>query len=304
MSEFIDANRAITYAQEASLGLPGSIKQVADFLLAEGTGITQMTMAQIAARAYTSKPTLVRFAKQAGYAGWKDYRHDFIVAMTELEAARTREAEVDVNTPFGAGATSDEVITSLARIQQLAAAEVVETLDRDALARAADILLSSHDLVHFGVMHNYLWGKVFASNLSLIGLLCRTPQSETEAAAVASHLSRGDSVIVTSYSGGLAHVPMAFVPALKERGVSIVAVTNSHHSPLALIADEVLAYAPHEHFHAKIADFYSGACTQLILNSLYAACYARRFEVSRTSRRGVIEGVTAVAPADFGHMDD
>ena len=93
-------SRTITYAQEASLGLPGSIKQVADFLLAEGTGIEQMTMAQIAARAYTSKPTLVRFAKQAGYAGWKDYRHDFLIAMEKLEEQQTRQHAVEVNVPF------------------------------------------------------------------------------------------------------------------------------------------------------------------------------------------------------------
>lgn len=298
------SQHALDFAHEASLGLPGSIKQVADFLLSEGTGIEQLTMREIAARAYTSKPTLVRFAKQAGYAGWKDYRRDFLVAMGAEEERLARQREVDVNTPFGPNATADEVVGSLARIQRLAVTEMEESLDRDALARAADILLSSHDLVHFGVMHNYQLGKIFASNLSLIGLLCRTPQTNAEAASIANHLSREDCVVVTSYSGGLEHIPMAFVPMLRERGVSVIAVTNSRHSPLALIADVALTYTPLEHFHAKIADFYSGACTQFILNSLYAACYARRFEQSRASRRGVIEGVSAIAPADFGHMDD
>lgn len=298
------SQHALDFAHEASLGLPGSIKQVADFLLSEGTGIEQLTMREIAARAYTSKPTLVRFAKQAGYAGWKDYRRDFLAAVGAQEERLARQQEVDVNTPFGPNASSDEIITSLTRIQRLAATEVEKSLDRDALARAADILLSAHDLVHFGVMHNYQLGKIFASNLSLIGLLCRAPQTDAEAAAIANRLSRGDCVVVTSYSGGLAHVPMAFVPALKERGVSVIAITNARNSPLALIADEVLAYTPLEHFHAKIADFYSGACTQLILNSLYAACYAQQFEQSRTNRRGIIEGVSAMAPADFGHMDD
>lgn len=295
---------ALAFAHEASRGLPGSIKQVADFLLSEGTGIEQLTMREIAARAYTSKPTLVRFAKQAGYAGWKDYRRDFLEAMALQEQQLARQREVDVNAPFGPDATSDEVIRSLARIQRLAATEVEETLDRDALAQAAGTLLAAHDLAYFGVMHNYQLGKVFASNLALIGRLCRTPHADDEAASVASLFGRGDCVVVASYSGGLAHVPMAFAPQLKERGVSIVAVTNAQHSPLAQIADHVLAYPPLEHFHAKIADFYSGACTQLVLNALYAACYARHFEQSRASRRTVIEGVSPLAPPDFGHMDD
>ena len=74
-------NKALRYAHEASLGMPSSIKDVADFLLSEGTGIADLTMAQVATSVYTSKPTLVRFAKRAGYTGWKDYRHDFLLAM-------------------------------------------------------------------------------------------------------------------------------------------------------------------------------------------------------------------------------
>lgn len=298
------SQRALDFAREASLGLPGSIKQVADFLLSEGTGIEQLTMREIASRAYTSKPTLVRFAKQAGYAGWKDYRHDFLIAMRAQEEQLARQWDVDVNAPFGPDASAEEVVSSLVRIERLAVAEVERALDRDALGRAADILLSARDIVHYGAMHNYHLGKIFASNLSLIGLLCRAPQTYAESAAVANHLAKGDCVVVTSYSGGLSHGPMAFVPGLKERGVSVIAVTNARNSPLALIADEVLAYAPIEHFHAKIGDFYSGTCTQLILNSLYGACYARQFGQSRTNRRSVIEGVSEMAPPDFGHMDD
>lgn len=297
-------NRTVAFAHEASLGLPGSIKQVADYLLAEGTGIAQMTMAQIAARAYTSKPTLVRFAKQAGYAGWKDFRRDFLVAAEELEAQQALEQEVDVNTPFGPGAPTSDVADSIVRIQRLATREVEQTLDRAALGRAADIILGAHDVVHFGAMQNYQRGKIFASNLSLMGVLCRTPREDHESGAVAHHLAKGDCVVVSSYSGGLAHGPMVFVPKLKERGVSIIAVTNSEHSPLADIADCALTYPPLEHFHAKIAAFYSGACTQLILDALYACCYAQRFDEGRGSRRGIIEDMLDVVPSDFGHMDD
>ena len=297
-------SRTITYAQEASLGLPGSIKQVADFLLAEGTGIEQMTMAQIAARAYTSKPTLVRFAKQAGYAGWKDYRHDFIIAMSELEAKRAREVDVDVNTPFGPGASADEIVHSLGRIQRLAISEIELSLDRDELARAADAILGAHDVAHFGVMHNYQRGKVFASNLSLMGILCRTPTPDDEARPLAHHMTAGDCAIFTSYSGGLSHTPMVFVPMLKERGVTIVAVTNSRRSPLGDLADHTLAYQPLEHLHAKVAAFYSGACTQMILDALYACCYAQRFDESKRNKQSIIDGMRGIVPQDFEHMAD
>ena len=299
-----DQNHTIGFARKASLGLPGSIKQVADFLLAEGTGIAGLTMAQIAARAYTSKPTLVRFAKQAGYAGWTDYRRDFLQAMKEVEAQQTREREVDVNTPFGLGASSADITESLARIQRLAADEVERSIDHDALAEAGQALVGARDVAHFGVMQNYQRGKVFASNLSLMGILCRTPRADDESGAVANHLKHGDCAVMTSYSGGLAHVPFTYASQLKERGVTIVAVTNAEHSPLGELADYALTYRPLEHFHAKIAAFYSGACTSLILDMLYASCFAQRFEEGYASKRAIIEGMRGIVPEDFGHMDD
>jgi DNA-binding MurR/RpiR family transcriptional regulator len=293
-----DENRTIDFAREASLGMPGSIKQVADFLLSEGTGIAGMTMRQIAASAYTSKPTLVRFAKQAGYAGWKDYRHDFLVAAARLEEEQSQRADVDVNFPFQAGAPADEAFEGIARIHQLAIDEVRHSLDRDALSQAADAILGAHDVAFFGAMQNYHLGRVFASNLGIRGTLCRTPTGE-EAAAVAGHLTQGDCLVVASYSGGLTGVSMALVPQAKRRGATVVAVTNSERSPLGDLADHTLSYAPLEHRHTKVGTFYSSTCTSLILDALYASCCAKRFETSVKSRSSIVNSLRDLRPNDF-----
>ena len=293
-----DENRTIDFAREASLGMPGSIKQVADFLLSEGTGIAGMTMRQIAASAYTSKPTLVRFAKQAGYAGWKDYRHDFLVAAARLEEEQSQRADVDVNFPFQAGAPADEAFEGIARIHQLAIDEVRHSLDRDALSQAADAILGAHDVAFFGAMQNYHLGRVFASNLGIRGTLCRTPTGE-EAAAVAGHLTQGDCLVVASYSGGLTGVSMALVPQAKRRGATVVAVTNSERSPLGDLADHTLSYAPLEHRHTKVGTFYSSTCTSLILDALYASCCAKRFETSVKSRSSIVNSLRDLRPNNF-----
>lgn len=288
---------AIAFAQEASLEMPGSIKQVADFLLSEGTGIEQMSMAQIAARAYTSKPTLVRFAKQAGYAGWKDYRHDFLVAMRRLEADRARQASVDINFPVDGRFSASQVVGSLERIHELALQQLEQTLDHTTLEQAASALLSARDVALFGAMQNRQRGKIFASDLGVIGILCHTPQAD-EAAAVANHLTAGDCLIAISYSGDLTHLPMALAPRIKERGATVIAVTNAARGELGELADYVLGFAPLEHHHAKVGAFYSGACTSLILDALYATCYARRFDESRTRRESVVSGLRDLIPYD------
>ncbi len=295
-------NRALEYAREASLGMPGAIKQVADYLLAERSGIERLTMGQIAAHAYVSKPTLVRFAKQAGYAGWKDYRHDFLLAAREADELLAVQSEVDVNAPFGPTDDADEITDTILRIRHLATDEVARSLDREVLRLAASAILSAREVACFGVMQNSHRNLIFASNLALAGVLCRVPSAD-EAMPVARCLGPGDCVVATSYTGGLDHMPISLVPKLLDSGVTVVAITNSERSPLGDIATYTLGFAPLEHYHDKVASFYSGACTSTILDALFACCYAGRFDEGGNRRKAIVEDLSAHMPTDFSGVE-
>ena len=297
-----DGGRALAFVREASYGLPGSIKDVADYLLAEGTGIASLTMAQVAARTYTSKPTLVRFAKLAGYAGWTAFRHDFLVEATLLEERRVREAKVNVNYPFESGATTTEVLSTLARVRRLVADEVERTLDAAALEGAARAILNASRTVYFGAMQNREHGRIFASNLALMGVHCHVPYAD-EAAPFARSLTTGDCVVAASYSGSLTHMPLCFVSAIKDHGTTIVAVTGTKRSQLADVADHVLAFPPLEHHHDKMGPFYSGGCTSFILDLLFATCYGQRFEQSLENRKNILANLRGHIPGSLPKPD-
>ena len=289
---------AVGFAREASLGLPGSIKDVADYLLSEGTGIASLNMKQLAARTYSSKSTLVRFAKMAGYDGWTAYRRDFLDEMIQIETRRATEAEVDVNLPFAERAPTTEILDTLSRVQSLAIQEVRKGVSAPVLELSARAVLHARNVVFLGAMQNRDKGRVLASNLGFIGILCHVPSYE-QAAMLAHQLSEGDCAIVASYSGDLTHMPMSVVPTLKKRGVTLVAITNSERSQLATVADHTLGFSPLEHLHKKIGAFYSGACTSMVLDLLYAACYARRFEQGGQARSGALQALDGLIPSDF-----
>ena len=297
-----DGERALAFVREATYGLPGSIKDIADYLLAEGTGIASLTMAQVAARTYTSKPTLVRFAKLAGYAGWTAFRHDFLVEVDQLEKRRARETKVDVNYPFESGVATTEVLATLARVRRLAVAEVERTLDTAALEGAARAVTGAGRVVFFGTMQNREYGRIFASNLALMGVHCHVPYAD-EAAPFAHSLTTGDCVVAASYSGSLTHMPLCFVSAIKDHGTTIVAVTGTKRSQLADVADHVLAFPPLEHHHDKMGPFYSGGCTSFILDLLFATCYGQRFEQSLESRRDVLANLRGLIPESLTETD-
>lgn len=293
-----DESRAVDYAREASLGLPGSIKDIADYLLSEGTGIGAQTMAQVAAHTYVSKPTLVRFAKQAGYSGWTAYRRDFLVAMERIEQQQAARTSVDVNRPFNSDASCSDITSSLTRIYQLAASEVERSVNKQTLEHAASAILSASHVVVFGAMQNRDRGRVFASNLGLMGVWCSVPRMDDHGLPM-SLLRPGDCAVAVSYSGSLQHQPVSLVPLLKERGVSIIAITNSKHSKLGDIAHHTLGFTPLEHLHEKIGPFYSGSCTSLILDMLYATCYARRYDKNATQRAEVLGSLRDLVPQGF-----
>jgi len=93
--------------------------------------------------------------------------------------------------------------------------------------------------------------------------------------------------------------PVTLIDEMKQRGVSIVAITGYKSSGLGMIADCALFFPPLEHYHDKIAAFYSGACTSLILDLLYAACFAHRYDECRRSRALVLEELRDYVPQDF-----
>lgn len=298
-----EENRTIAFVQEAAHGLPGSIKDVADYLLSEGTGIVNLTMAQIAARTYVSKPTLVRFAKMAGYPGWTAFRHDFLVAIESVEQERVRQANVDVNHPLSAGTTAQDALTRLARIHELAAQEVRRSVSPDELEGAAHALLDAHVVAIVGAMQNQDRAEVLASNLGLMGILCHVYRG-SRASAISSCLAEGDAVVAISYSGELKHGPMRSIPNLREQGIRIVAITNAESSALAAVADHALRFPRLERYHDKVGAFYSGACTSLILDALYAACLALSYEKGMAKRTHVLTSIDGRIPQEFVGTSD
>jgi len=293
-----DEGRAVAFAQEASHRLPGSIKDVADYLLSEGTGIADFSMAQIAARTYVSKPTLVRFAKMAGYSGWTAFRRDFLVAMEEIERKRAQQASVDVNHPFAGGTPTTKIVERLSRIHALAAQEVKRGVSPSVLEGAARALLDAHTVAAIGAMQNRDRAEILATNLSLMGILCHVFR-ESQSAAIEGCLTAGDAVVAISYSGDIKHDPLRVVGDLREHGITIVAVTNAESSPLANVADHALCFGRLEHLHDKLGAFYSGACTSLILDMLYATCLSLSFGSGTEKRSHVLSSMIDHIPQEF-----
>lgn len=261
----------------ATMELPGSKKSIADFLVREGSGVENLSMAEVADLTFTSKPSLVRFAKAMGFAGWRDFRFAFVSAMRESEE-RSVEVEMDANHPFSPEDALETAVRHVLVLEQQALAEVTAHLDTTMLEEASRRVRHAENLVFFGASPNDYFGKLFAYKLDQIGLACHVP-GRSEWGVMARGLGPRDCAIIASYSGsGPQREPVSYATQFAEARVPTVAITNSGSNWLREQSDCVLSYRPREHYYSKISGYYSEQCMHFMLDALYSAIFLANYD--------------------------
>lgn len=100
--------------EEITIEYNDARKNIAEFILQEDIDLTQFTMQEIANKTYTSKATLVRFAKTLGFSGWNDFMKSY---SKEMMLKNKYQLSVDVNLPFKSDDTTDDIINNLCQLQ-------------------------------------------------------------------------------------------------------------------------------------------------------------------------------------------
>ncbi|MDO4805761.1 MAG: MurR/RpiR family transcriptional regulator [Coriobacteriales bacterium] len=271
-------NPLLERVQQATLEPPGSRKSVADLLMREGSGLANLTMAEVADLTFTSKPSLVRFAKAMGYSGWRDFRLAFVTAMRQREERRNSDQCVDPNHPFGPDDSLDDVVRSVSLLEQQAIAEAQAQVDEFTLSVAASRVLQARKLVFLGDEPNCFYGELFAYKLDQIGIACSVPPRD-EWRATVEDLCEQDCAIIVSYSGnGMQRDPVRLLSVLKSANVAVVAITNSGANWLHEQCDCVLGFRPREHYYSKISGYYSEQCISFMLDALFSAVFLTNYD--------------------------
>lgn len=271
-------NPLLVRVQQSTLEPPGSRKSVADFLVREGSGVANLTMAEVADITFTSKPSLVRFAKAMGYSGWREFRLAFVRAVLQSEEDGSGEQYVDPNHPFSPEDSPNEMIRCVSQLKRQAIDEAADQVDEYTLSVAASRVLDARHLVFFGEEPNSYFGKLFAYKLDQIGIECDVPAPD-EWERVAQELGDQDCAIIVSYSGnGPQRNPVRLLSVLKNAHVAVVAITNNGSNWLCEQCDCVLGFRPREHYYSKISGYYSEQCTLFMLDAIFSAVFMANYD--------------------------
>lgn len=245
---------------------------IAEFLLNERNHLYQYTMDDIAHLTFTSKPTLVRFAKTLGYKGWKDFNRALI---EEIKYQENNKSEVDVNFPFNEKDNYQEIINNLSRLQIESIMDTTHLLKEKMLELAVIRISKAKKIVLFGMKPNSYYAQSFRWKFLSIGINIHIAK-EGELGMLARTLTKDDCAILISYSGNnVAKDPMAQVEILKRQEVSIIAMTSGGNNYLQQHVDCIFEISSRERLYSKISTFATEQSLLLIFNVIFA-CFFRK----------------------------
>ena len=268
--------------EEAAFKQNDARRTIGEFILEHRDHLQEISMDEIAKRTFTSKPTLVRFAKYFDYSGWKEFMYAFTHEVAYYD--ENAYEDVDPNFPFSAEDDSLQVIEHLMNLKMQSMKDTVAHIAVEDLNRAANLIQKAENVVIYGTSPNYYYGELFKRNLLTIQKKAFMSKSG-ENGITSSSLSSKDCAIILSYSGNNPDEnPTSNVKILKRSGVPIISITSGGKNYLRDYSDVVLNISSKEKLYSKIANFATQESVLFLLDVLFAKIFALNYEINKKNK--------------------
>ena len=224
-------------------------KQIADFILEHPRESVNPSIEELAERIGISESTMVRFARKLGYSGYQRFRIA-LARETIPSTSQLFEREV-IDAADGFDAVFTSAITSLIETQKI--------LDRTLIMNVATMMANARNVYLMGLGGSNIVAEDALHKLVRTGITCQWAADFHLQLMMASQGSNEDVALVISHTG-IGYDSLALAEELKANDVPLVVLTTNARSPLARLADYVLAVKAGssmtvaESFSARIVD--------------------------------------------------
>lgn len=215
-----------------------SEEAIADFVLSRPGEARNMSITEIAEACDTSPPTVSRFCKSLGYAGYRSFQLD-------LAASLVQEAETSLD-DFDESASPEIIIRKVFECNRVSLGETEKVLDHEVMIEVAAALRDADRLIFLGIGGSGLVAQEGAERFLSLGKHALAVTDPYDQVFVTAAMGPADVVVCVSHTGQTKHVIEAAAQARK-RGAKTVALTNYPQSPLAQTCEFTLVTAFREH---------------------------------------------------------
>lgn len=251
---------------------------VGEFIIREQENVYKYTLGEIAERTYTSKATVVRFAKAMGYDGWKEFMKDYIA---EIRYQKAHENAVDYNFPFKESDSLPEILDSIQQLQIETIRETRDLIDLECMNLAAKRIIRGKNIVIFSNSPNSYYAGAFARKLCSIGCLARTA-NRGEGGLLAAAMGKEDCAVIISYSGNNpTKDPVDKIKILKSNHVPMIGITSGGDNYVRKELDCVFTMVSRERLYTKIANYSTEESLTFILNSIFSCVFAQNYRENK-----------------------
>lgn len=224
MSDFSTILEAVRSRRSA---LRKSERKVADAVLAEPRAFLSATLAQAAAAAAVSEPTVIRFATAVGCGGFQDFKLRLAQALALGTPATHSVIHESDRVGTIAAKIFDYTITSLDWARGRVAEERLEA--------AVALLAGARSIAFFGIGNSGIVARDAEHKAALFGAPCSAPQDPHQQIMAAGTLRAGDVAVVISNTGKTRET-MEVARLARTAGATVIGIIGVP-SPLAALCD-------------------------------------------------------------------
>lgn len=264
----MDIKCKITQSKE----LTPTEQQLGQTVLAMGEDVRGLSIKEFARQTNVSVASIHRFCKKLGLEGFKELKVELMRAASRADSA----PEVDINFPFDATSSAQEISERMARLYETTLSETREILDPAQLDYAAKLILRAGTVDIYTGSHNLYPAGMFRDRLLSAGKSA-TCYSSIEAQVRTALASGPDHVaIVISYSG-LAPNLKEILPILCSRHVPVIVIGTPYCARIHPGFAAYLTVSDIESLRHRITQFASHIAVQYVLDSLYSSYFAKDY---------------------------
>ncbi|UCI31754.1 MurR/RpiR family transcriptional regulator [Mesorhizobium sp. B4-1-4] len=223
--------RALPLVNAHMESLPRALQRIGKYVLENPDLVVRQTASELGSVTNSGGASIVRFCQVLGFEGLQDFK---LALAGDLAAHRVPS---DETTRSGAG-----LMHELTERIVHATRETEFLLDRGAVERLADAMISARRIDVYGAAASGLIAQHLAFRLLRIGLPAHGIVDTTYAAYVASGLGPTSVAIAVSESG-MTEQTIEALKRAKAAGAFTALITHRTNAPIAKYADEVLLTA-------------------------------------------------------------
>ena len=236
---------------------------IANCILLDPVQVSRMNISKLADHSDTSVASVVRFSKAIGYKGFPEFRMALVGEVSRMGQDGLASAELDSGITVDDSAA--EIIRKIAAADALAIQATAQRLDVASFTDAVDAWEKAKTIGLFGVASGGFVAMDLQLKLNRQGKNAIAWQDTHNALTSLSLLGPGDALVAISHSGTTIDT-VDVMQEFKNRGVTIILITNALRSTATAVADIVLFTS------ARETTFRSGATASRIAQLTVVDC--------------------------------